>query len=211
MKLHRCIWSLITFALLVGSFDLFSQKVSDKQLIFLNDGLGKVVGQYSFATFLESDKPVEAELDIMLPKQIVDFFPEPPLLKKEFMLRDSGVRVKRLMDPKDTIWKIGFQSEEVNANSIDLDFTAPYEIGELRILAPPGVLQLASSRGSFEKESRLFGDTPWGVLTLSEIKAGESFRVSVSGLRETRTRYWYLVGIVFLASLAALVFGIIRK
>jgi hypothetical protein len=200
MSLFR-IQSLVvaTWAMFAGAASA-EVVLSPKHIYMMTPSVEQVYGSYVF--FAEAAADEKAAIEVMLPKEQMDFGPQEGLTKEEMTLSpERGLVVDRTFAAGSNLMVVGFVAPAKGGEAI-LTLEPHKGVKVIEVMAPVGAMKMETagweSLGAMEFVGRQF-DT-WR-LTLSGDMT-ESISFVMSGVTTGRTTYWQ-IGLVAAVVLAA--------
>lgn len=169
--------------------------VTSKHLVILRAGIDTVWGSYVFAVNNKDAVPLFLKVNIMMPSQMIDFFPQEGVSKEEVQLIDSGLMVEKEFAPGINVISIGFKVPS-KFGKTDVTFKPQMDIDSFTLLLPrDGGVQIQSSELVLgDDESR---PDPQYIPYVSKgiLKTGSAFTIAVAGIPEGRLTLWITGGI----------------
>lgn len=181
--------------MIVGSPARAEIFVTSKHLVILRSGIDTVWGSYVFAVNNKDLTPSPLKVNIMMPSQMSDFYPQEGVSKDEVQLTDSGLMVDKDFAPGINVISIGFKVQS-KFGKADVTFKPQMDIDSFTLLLPRdgGVKIQSSELVAGDEEGR---PDPQYIPFVSKgiLKTGDAFTISVSGIPEGRLRLWITGGI----------------
>ena len=178
--------------------------MSSRHVYILEGGVDQVWGTYFFLAENPHKQPTEASFTVMLPQETTDWRVQEGIDPENIQLGPNGGLVaKQRFAAGSTLVRISFMAKG-KLGSVPLTLTTPIQIDDLRFLAPKGGLQLSGS-GFVPQDDVQMGHGLFSGLNMTEVAAGTTVNVSVTGIPEGRLRYWIigssLIAVLLLTSL----------
>lgn len=193
---------LISTILLFSVQGLSEVRLADRHMVMIEPGIERVGGSYMFGVKNSGAKAVQFTVELLLPKETVDFGPQDGLAKEDLILSDEGrVVVDKEFPPGLTIMSVGFYAS-VDAPQGELTFPVSSELAELSFLTR-GDAGLKADGFMQRAPSMLPGKNLKGIMA-TDVPVSKVIKLSVTGVREGRSSFIYL-GIIFSIILSCLV------
>lgn len=187
--------------LLLLSFVVFAPSsfaeiyVTSKHLIILRTGIDTVWGSYVFAVNNKNATPSSLKVNIMMPSQMTDFYPQEGVTKDEVLLTDSGLMVEKEFAPGVNVVSIGFRVPSKFGRA-EVSFKPQMDIDSFTLLVARGSGTEIQSDGLVIGNDEERPDPQYQpYVSKSVLKTGETFTINVSGVPEGRLTLWISGGI----------------
>jgi len=176
--------------------------LSPKHIYMITPSVEQVYGSYVF--FAEASADEKAALEVMLPREQMDFGPQEGLTKEELSLSpERGLVVDRTFAAGSNLMVVGFVAP-AKGGEAQLTLEPHKGVKVIEVMAPVGALKMKTSGweslGAVEFVGREF-DT-WRYTFSEDMKEKISF--TMTGVTKGRSAYWQiaLLAAVILAAAA---------
>ena len=197
--------------LLLMSFAVFAPSsfaeiyVTSKHLVILRTGIDTVWGSYVFAVNNKDAAPSPLKVNIMMPAQMTDFYPQEGVTKEEVHLSDSGLMVEKEFAPGVNVVSIGFRVPSKFGRA-EVSFKPQMDIDSFTLLVPRDSGTQIQSEGLVVGNDEERPDPQYQpYVSKSTLKTGETFTINVAGVPEGRLTLWIGGGIT---GACILIFGL---
>lgn len=164
--------------------------VTSKHLVILRTGIDTVWGSYVFAVNNKDAAPSSLKVNIMMPAQMTDFYPQEGVTKEEVMLTDSGLMVEKEFAPGVNVVSIGFRVPSKFGRA-EVSFKPQMDIDSFTLLVPRDSGTQIQSDGLVVGNDEERPDPQYQPYVSKNIlKTGETFTINVAGVPEGRLTLW---------------------
>ncbi len=190
----RILLLLLSFAVFAPS-GMAEIYVTSKHLVILRTGIDTVWGSYVFAVNNKDAAPSSLKVNIMMPSQMTDFFPQEGVTKEEVLLTDSGLMVEKEFAPGVNVVSIGFRVPSKFGRA-EVSFKPQMDIDSFTLLVPRDSGTQIQSEGLVLGNDEERPDPQYQPYVSKNIlKTGEAFTINVAGVPEGRLTLWISGGI----------------
>lgn len=209
MRLRYFLNFLIVAYTAFFTFPMLAQPIlAPKQLIIVKPGIDKLHGTWLAAVINRDEKPQSLRIPVLLPKETEDFRPVEGISDKDVTMTAQGVFVEKDFAPGVNVISFTFMTSS-QSGSVDLNFEAKQDLGELTVMTPRGMMQVQGERlvrsGTDVQDLQTFD--LW--VTKSPVVQGDAIKVTIMGVPEGRRKLWILgtlFGVVLVFSVAGLTY-----
>jgi len=180
--------------------------VTSKHLVILRTGIDTVWGSYVFAVNNKDAGPSPLKVNIMMPAQMTDFYPQEGVTKDEVLLTDSGLMVDKEFATGVNVISIGFRVPSKFGRA-EISFKPQMDIDSFTVLVPRDSGTLIQSEGLVLGNDEARPDPQYiPYVSKNILKTGEAFTIKVGGIPEGRLTLWISGGIT---GVSVLIFGLL--
>jgi hypothetical protein len=180
--------------------------VTSKHLVILRTGIDTVWGSYVFAVNNKDAAPSSFKVNIMMPAQMTDFYPQEGVTKDEVLLTDSGLMVEKEFAPGVNVVSIGFRVPSKFGRA-EVLFKPQMDIDSFTLLVPrDSGTQIQSDRLVVGNDEERPDPQYLPYVSKDVLKTGEAFTIYVAGVPEGRLTLWISGGIT---GACILIFGLL--
>jgi len=181
---------------------LAQPQLAPKQLIIVKPGIDKLHGTWLAAVINRDEKPQTYRVPVLLPKETEDFKPTEGIMAGDVKLESDGVYIDKTFGPGVNVVSLAFITS-ASAGTVDLNFEAKMDVGELTVMTPRGMLTVQGeklvSSGTDVQDLQTYD--LW--VSQAAVAKGDLVKVTVSGVPLGRQRLWILGAIFALILLVA--------
>jgi hypothetical protein len=202
MRILMLLWSFVVLSHTANA-EIY---VTSKHLVILRTGIDTVWGSYVFAVNNKDAGPSPLKVNIMMPAQMTDFYPQEGVTKEEVLLTDSGLMVEKEFAPGVNVVSIGFRVPSKFGHA-EVSFKPQMDIDSFTLLVPRDSGTQIQSDGLVPGNDEERPDPQYQPYVSKNIlKTGEAFTIKVSGVPEGRLTLWISGGIT---GACILIFGLL--
>lgn len=194
---------------LISSIAQAEVVVRERHIMIFYPGVDAVWGNYLFMIENSGTESIHYEMDIMLPKETVDWQGQDNLSANDIRLADDGgLRLSKEIPPPGLMLSIGFKIP-ASGGTAKMTIEAPFDIGQLGLFFGDQTLELEGQ--GFEVQRGVpFGGRSYDTYMVDNVESGAVFQTVVRGVPEGRSRYWIIGGVVSFGILVLGGFAAIR-
>jgi len=169
--------------------------VRDRHIMIIYPGVDAIWGNYLFMMSNEGDEPIRYQMDLMLPKETVDWQAQDSLSANDILLAEGGgLRLNKMIPPGNHLMSIGFKIPATGGTA-NLTIAAAFEIGQLGLFIGDQDM-IVQAEGFAVKKNVPFSGRMYDTYTADNVPAGTTVQALIRGVPEGRGRFWAVGGVV---------------
>lgn len=176
--------------------------VRDRHIMILYPGVDAIWGNYLFMISNESEEAIRHEMDLILPKETIDWQAQDSLSASDIVLAEGGgLHLNKMIPPGNHLLSVGFKIP-ASGGVAPLTVEASFDIGQLGLFIGDQDLSLQADGFTVQKNVPFSGRS-YDTYTMDDVANGTVMQAAIHGVPEGRGRFWAIGGVV-----AAVLFGL---
>lgn len=180
--------------------------IARRHVVMLHAGIDTVWGTYMFGVRNDTDEPQTRKVQLMLPKETIDFQAQDGLTQSEIKVTDEGLLyIEKEFAKGLNLLAVGFKVP-AEFGKATLTFEAPFELAEFSLVTKKNTLSVLSDVLLLEESNMVNSEKFLSYKKKGAVLTNEIVIVTLEGIPQGRTALWWIGSImgVLLVLFAAL-------
>lgn len=169
--------------------------VRDRHIMIIYPGVDAIWGNYLFMMSNQATDPIRHQMDLVLPKETIDWQAQDSLSANDIVLADGGgLRLNKMIPPGDHLMSVGFKIP-ASGGVARLTLAAAFDIGQLGLFIGDQDMTV-EGQGFVVQKGVPFSGRMYDTYTADNISTGTVTEAVIRGVPEGRGRFWAVGGVV---------------